>query len=360
MTTPRSRQWLLIVAVCVMLLALLVPSLTEGAVPHQDAVPAYAEEQTILQAEKDVPEPGWGSAASGRVHIDRHFLGQYGDSEANVILQRGGNTWRTLRNGPIATIAGTLILVVPLLIFGFYTMAGPARLDRPESGRQIQRFTAWDRTVHWATAISFLILAATGLIIMFGKNVMLPWMGNELFSWVAVIAKYLHNFVGPLFIVCSVVMFLTYLRRNFFSRQDWQWVRMGGGMGSHRHIRAGFFNAGEKVWFWGGLVLLGLVMSVTGLILDFVTFGQTRYVLQWANYLHVGGATLYIVGAMGHIYMGTLGTPGAYRGMRHGTVDEEWARAHHESWLNEIQSGAHPDGSRPSPVPPGATHQPRH
>lgn len=341
----------------ILMLAFLSASTAFAAVPHKDAVPAYAEEQTILQAEKDVPEPGWNSASSGKVHIDRHFLGQYGASEGNVILQRGGNTWRTLRDGPIATIAGTLLLVVPLLILGFYLLTGPAKLQHPETGQRITRFPAWDRIVHWATAISFLVLAFTGLIIMFGKNLLLPWMGHDVFSWVAIISKYLHNFVGPLFIVCSLFMFFTFLSRNFFERRDWQWIKAGGGLMSHRHVPAGFFNAGEKLWFWGGVVFLGLIMSISGLILDFVTFGQTRYVLQWANYLHIGGATLYIIGALAHIYMGTLGDPLAYHAMRHGTVDAEWAREHHEYWYDELRGGVPPHAPPPVDVPPRPHHR---
>jgi formate dehydrogenase subunit gamma len=150
-------------------------------------------------------------------------------------------------------------------------------------------------------------------------------------------------------------MFFTFVQRNIPRRWDWEWIKKGGGLVTHQHIPAGFFNAGEKLWFWGGVTLLGLLMSVTGLVLDFVTFGQTRYILQWADYLHIVGATLYIVGAMGHIYIGTLGTPGAYHAMRHGSVDEEWARAHHEYWYNEA-GGAGQDGSRP----PGTSPLPRH
>jgi formate dehydrogenase subunit gamma len=122
---------------------------------------------------------------------------------------------------------------------------------------------------------------------------------------------------------------------------------------SHKHVPAGFFNAGEKAWFWFGVTLLGLVMSFSGLILDFVNFGQTRYVLQLANYLHLAGATFYIAAAMGHIYIGTLGTPGAYEAMRHGTVDEEWARAHHAIWYEEVKSGVAPTEPRPT-VPTGS------
>jgi formate dehydrogenase subunit gamma len=345
-----------------LLSTMLLPS-AHANVPNKDAKPAYAEEQTMLQIEADsvVPEPGMTSAASGRVHMDRHFLGQYGTSEGNVIVQRGGNTWRHLRNGPIATVAGIILLAVPLLIFVFYRTVGGAR-EEPPSGRRIQRFTSWERNVHWATAYSFIALAITGIIIMYGKKIMLPWMGHDLFSWVAIISKYLHNFVGPLFIVCSVLMFITFLRRNFFNRRDWQWVKQGGGLVSHKHVPAGFFNAGEKAWFWFGVTLLGIVMSITGLVLDFANFGQTRYVMQVANYLHVAGATLYIAAAMGHIYIGTWGTPGAYQAMREGTVDEAWAQAHHAIWYEQVKNGtapgAHPGGGAPvRPAPrPGPAH----
>lgn len=355
--SSSSLHRLTIAALLMMLFALL-PLLVHAAVPNEDATPAYAEEQTILQAEKDTPEPGWWDAASGRVHVDRHYLGQYGESEGTVILQRGGNTWRTLRNGPIALIAGTLLLVVPLLIFGFWRAVGPARLEHEETGRQIQRFTSWQRLIHWTTAIAFIVLALTGLIIMFGKKALLPWMGHDVYSWVAIISKYLHNFVGPVFILCTVLMFFTFLRENIFRRWDWEWIKRRGGLVSHQHVPAGYFNAGEKLWFWIGVAFLGLIMSVSGLILNFVTVGQTRYILQWANYFHVIGATLYIVAAMGHIYIGTLGTPGAYHAMRYGTVDEEWARSHHAYWYEEVKAGGgrHPD----TPPPRGVSPRPGH
>ncbi len=327
--------------ICALLLA--VPVLAE--VPHKDAKPAYAEEQTILQTERNSPGQGFDSPASGKVHMDRHYLGQYGANEGTVILQRGGNTWRLLRNGPIAMASGFLLLVTPLLILGFYLGFGPDRPAQHETGRRIERFSRWQRWVHWSTAYSFLALAFTGLVILFGKKVLLPWMGNDIFAWFAMLSKLVHNFVGPLFIVCSLIMFVTFVRNNIFRRWDWNWIKRGGGLASHKHVPAGYFNAGEKIWFWGGVVLLGLVMSITGLVLDFVNFGQTRYLLQIADYLHLGGATLYMVGAMGHIYLGTIGTPGAYEAMRHGTVDANWARAHHEIWYDEVTHTA------PTPPP---------
>jgi len=318
-------------------LLLLCSVLAQAEVPDKKAKPAYPEEQTILQAEKGTPEKGYLSAQSGRVHLDRHYLGQYGATEGTVLVQRGGNTWRLLRNGPLAALSGTLILATPLLLFGFYVAHGPARLEHPPSGQRMQRFDLWDRVVHWATAISFLVLAGTGLVILFGKLVLMPWMGHEVFSWLAIVSKYLHNFVGPLFIICSLIMFATFVRRNFFERNDWLWLRKAGGLLSRQEIPAGYFNAGEKLWFWLGVGALGLVMSITGLVLDFVDLGQTRYVLQLADYLHLAGASFYIAGALGHIFLGTVGTPGTYEGMRDGAVDEEWARSHHRLWYERVK-----------------------
>jgi formate dehydrogenase subunit gamma len=342
----RAFQWLL-----PLLMALSLSSAWAG-VPNNRAEPAYAEEQTILQAEKDArsPEPGLTDKDSGRVHIDRHYLGQYGQKEGTVIVQRGGNQWRVWRNGPLATLAGTILVLALLAVFLAMKVVGKLTSD-PDTGRRIQRFTNWERHVHWATAISFIILAVTGLVILFGKKLLIPLVGHDVFSFIAYIFKYLHNFVGPLFILCSVLMFFTFLRRNFFRKIDWRWIKKGGGMLTHEHVPAGFFNAGEKAWFWLGVTLLGLVMSISGLILDFIGFGQTRYVLQIANYLHLLGATFYIAAAMGHIYIGTWGTPGAYHAMRHGDVDEAWAKAHHGIWYDEVKAGV-PPGTFDNRVPP--------
>lgn len=335
--------------VCLALCGMVLAGASLAEVPNKAAKPAYAEEQTILQTEQHDAEPGFGSTASGKVHMDRHYLGAYDDTEGNVLLQRGGNTWRILRNGPIAMATGALLLATPLLIFGFFFAVGPATTVEPPSGRRIERFNRWQRLVHWWTAYSFIALALTGLIIMFGKKIILPWLGHDPYSWVAIIAKYIHNFVGPLFIVCSVAMVITFVKKNFFNRADWPWMKQLGGLINHKHPDAGYFNAGEKVWFWGGVVLLGLIMSLTGLVLDFTNFGQTRYVLQIANYLHIGGAALYIFGSMGHIYLGTLGTPGAYEAMKHGTVDTSWAKSHHRLWYEQVAKQSPPPPSNPAP-----------
>lgn len=298
------------------------------------------EEQTISEHEQMGRSPGPLLPASGKQHFDRHYLGAYGLNERTVILQRGGNTWRHLRNGPLALATGSVLLAMPLLIAAFYFLVGPLVLNGAPAGRAIERFTLWQRVLHWATAMSFFALALSGFLIMFGKRMLLPWLGHDAFFAVAMVSKYVHNFVGPLFIVCSVLLFGAFVKKNLFNRVDWNWLRRGGGMFSKEHVPAEYFNAGEKIWFWGGVTLLGLLMSVTGLVLDFVVFGQTRYMLQVAHVLHVAGAALYLAGAFGHTYIGTIGTPGAYRAMQRGDVDEQWAKEHHSLWYSAVKEGS--------------------
>lgn len=326
----------LLILICLLLALCAGETSAQGSPNPAD----YPEEQTISQPEQNGRQPGALSAASGQRHFDRNYLGPYGMHEQTVILQRGGNTWRHLRNGPLALAAGALLLATPFLIAAFYLLVGPITVTGAPAGRAIQRFTLWQRVLHWATAISFFVLAISGFLLMFGKKLLLPWLGHDVFSDVAMLSKYLHNFVGPLFIVCSVLLFAAFVRKNLFNRVDWNWLRNGGGMFSKKHVPAEYFNAGEKLWFWGGVTLLGLLMSITGLMLDFVVFDQTRYMLQVAHVLHTAGAALYLAGALGHTYIGSLGTPGAYRAMRDGTVDEQWAKEHHSLWYNAVKEGA--------------------
>jgi formate dehydrogenase subunit gamma len=98
------------------------------------------------------------------------------------------------------------------------------------------------------------------------------------------------------------------------------------------------------MWFWGGMVLLGLVLSASGWVLDMIVPGLDYYraTMQIAHVIHGVSAVVMIVLACGHIYMGTIGMEGAYRAMRDGYVDEAWAREHHEIWYDDIQSGKIP------------------
>jgi formate dehydrogenase subunit gamma len=259
--------------------------------------------------------------------------------EAGVLIQDGGQNWRALKNGTVSVWGGWAIVVMMLTIGAFYAWKGTIQLHEAPTGRMVERFTLIERMAHWTTAISFSVLAISGLILGFGKNILIPIFGFHLFSWLATLAKTLHNFIGPLFIVSCVITFVVFLRDNWPKAVDLKWLLSFGGLISGKHVPSEKYNAGEKVWFWGGLMVLGLIVGASGMVLNFPNFGQTRATMQLANLVHLSGSVLFMVGALGHIYMGTLGMAGAFNAMKTGVVDEAWAREHHEIWLNDIKAG---------------------
>ena len=304
---------------------------------QDEAAVAAANKGTQVQRQQDQPynnAPVWREVRSGQ----ENYTNVKG-VETGVLVQSGGETWRAVRNGPVTFYGGIFLIAVPVLIFLYYRRYGPLKLHNQPTGRMIQRFSDWERVVHWSTAISFVVLAITGIIILFGKHVILPIFGHTLFSWLAIISKNLHNFFGPLFIFCVAATFVTFFKDNIWKAYDFVWFKKAGGMFTKEHVPSGRFNAGEKGWFWGGVFLLSIIIAVTGLILDFPNFEQGRGMMQQANVIHAVFAVIYIAASLGHIYMGTLGVEGAYQSMRNGTVDETWAKEHHELWYNDIKSG---------------------
>jgi formate dehydrogenase subunit gamma len=51
--------------------------------------------------------------------------------------------------------------------------------------------------------------------------------------------------------------------------------------------------------------------------------------------VHAVIAILFIALILGHIYIGTLGMEGAFEAMWTGEVDYNWAKEHHDLWLED-------------------------
>jgi len=317
------------------------------ATPKAESPPGAGQTSTAV--------PGWNNPPANWTQLsEKPQYASLPGSEKNVLISGTGREWRALRNGPLTQIGGWLIVIVLAAIIVFYLIKGPVRLKGAPTGRLIERFNAVERAAHWTMAISFVFLALTGLVMFFGKYLILPWLGYTGFSWLTIVSKNLHNFIGPLFIFSIVVGFLIFVKDNLLQSIDWKWIGSFGGMLSGHEMPSGRFNGLEKMWFWGGLTLLGIVMSVTGLILDFPNWNQVRESMQLANVIHLVGGVLFMAAGLGHIYMGTLGMVGAYRAMRDGYVDEEWAKEHHSIWYDEVKQGKRPEkiaGGQPQPAP---------
>jgi formate dehydrogenase subunit gamma len=104
------------------------------------------------------------------------------------------------------------------------------------------------------------VLAISGLVMAFGKFLLLPLIGGVLFGWLTWLLKTAHNFAGPLFAVSMVIVFLAFVRSSWPTRDDVAWVKKGGGLFGGAEPPSHRFNAGEKLVFWGGVVILGIIV----------------------------------------------------------------------------------------------------
>ena len=298
--------------------------------------------QQTAPAQKQVEPPHNNAATWREVRREgqEHYTSVRG-RETGVLVQTLGETWRSLRNGWIIPAAGWLIVAIACGIALLHRRRGPIRLQAKRTGRLIQRFTPVDRVAHWTVAISFCVLGVSGLIMMFGKHVLLPVIGYTLFSWLTQLAKHLHNFIGPVFIAGISLLIVLFAKYAWPRAGDLNWfIKNAGGLLTGSHVPAGKLHAGQKLWFWGGVVVMSVVVAVSGLVMDFPNFDQTRSTMILANVVHSSVAGLLTALALFHIYMGSkIGLEGAYEGMRYGYVDEAWAKEHHELWYQDVKAG---------------------
>jgi formate dehydrogenase subunit gamma len=268
-------------------------------------------------------------------------------------MSSAGEAWRQVRNQWLIPYGGSLLLIIVGAIGIFYWRKGVLGGHEVDTGRVIERFTPLERSAHWLNAIAFCTLAVSGVVMAFGKFFMLPVLGGTLFGWLTYALKNVHNFVGPLFAVSLVVVFVTFVRDNLPRAGDLNWLlRFGGLLGDHE-VPSHRFNAAEKLVFWGGVFGLGLIVVGSGLVMDKLVpgLGETRGQMQVAHMVHATATLLMMAMFIGHIYIGSIGMKGAYSAMKTGYVDEAWAKEHHELWYDDVKAGKIP-AQRSTPAGP--------
>lgn len=282
--------------------------------------------QAAESAEDNNPRANYWRAVRGGV---AGYSSVEGD-EAGVLIHGDGQNWRQFRTRILAPYGGYIMGGVLGLIVVFALVRGRVRLSRGRSGVAVERFTVYQRVIHWFAVSLFLILTLTGLLLLYGRIVLTPLIGLEGLAIVAAASKEIHNLFGPLFGLALLLLFISFARQNLYARGDMTWLARGGGF-FKRHASAGRFNMGEKIWFWM-VILAGLAITVSGLVLDFPILGQDRLAMELAHVVHTSVAVILIAVAFGHVYLATWGTEGTLDGMTRGTVDRNWAEEHHDRW----------------------------
>src|SRR6202008_2963690 len=99
-----------------------------------------------------------------------------------VLIQPDGRIWDHFHQVTLHWFGGIVILGTLAALAAAYFIIGRLRISAGRSGRKVSRFNGFERFAHWLTAVSFVVLGLTGLNITFGKALLLPLLGPEVFS----------------------------------------------------------------------------------------------------------------------------------------------------------------------------------
>jgi formate dehydrogenase subunit gamma len=253
---------------------------------------------------------------------------------ASVLIQPAGRTWDHFHQVTLHWLAAVIILGTLAGLAAAYFILGRIRISAGRAGRKVPRFNSFERFVHWLTAVSFVVLGLSGLNITFGKTLLLPLIGADAFSAFSQAAKYAHDYTSFAFVLGLVLIVVIFIKDNIPDKVDIEWFKQGGGFIKSKHAPARRFNAGEKLVFWGALGA-GVAVSLSGFLLLFPFYVTSIAGMQIAQVVHAIVAVLFVALILGHIYIGTLGMEGAFEAMGTGEVDFNWAKEHHDLWLEE-------------------------
>ncbi|MEM7683757.1 MAG: formate dehydrogenase subunit gamma [Pseudomonadota bacterium] len=345
----------------------------ENAVTNAPAQPGVTRQRDAVEGGNILPAGTEGANSLSTIWGEmRHGVEgtvSIPDPMAARLVQDGGMGWLELRakGGPLQVYGGYALVGILALLALFYLVRGRVRISHGPTDQRIERFKSVERFAHWLLAVSFILLALTGLNLLYGKDWILPLIGKESFALVTNAGKWVHNNVAWAFMLAIVMVFFMWVRHNLPSLLDLRWFAQGGGLVGLGHPPARKFNAGQKLIFWS-VILLGGSISASGISLLFPyeapMFAKTFVILndvgisqlvmgaplateltpieemQYAQIWHTVVAFAMIFIILAHIYIGSVGMEGAFDAMGSGQVDLNWAREHHGLWVDEEQEKA--------------------
>lgn len=200
------------------------------------------------------------------------------------------------------------------------------------NSRDLVRYSAAERANHWLVAITFVLLALSGLAFfhpsfffmtnLFGGG---PW------------TRILHPYIGVIMAVGFIVMFFRFWQNNVMEQRDVEWLKMAPKLVNGEHPvmpEAGKYNGGQKVLFWL-LVLCMIGLTATGVLMWRAWWNLPVTVVRIGSLIHAISAFGLIGLIIAHIYA-AIWTKGTIRAMTRGTVTRAWAKYHHPLWLQKM------------------------
>ncbi len=198
--------------------------------------------------------------------------------------------------------------------------------------KDLQRYTAQERSNHWVVGICFILLALSGLA--FFHPAFFPLA--QLFGG-GVWARILHPFIGVIMAVSFLAAFLRFRNLNRMTPADREWLSRAREMvdgNDHNMPEQGKYNGGQKMMFWA-MSLCVLLLAVSGIFLWRAYFNLPVGIVRLSAVVHAAIAAFMIGIVMVHVYA-AIWTKGTIRAMWYGTVTRAWAKQHHRAWYREV------------------------
>lgn len=219
-----------------------------------------------------------------------------------------GQLFTTLQGQWFWKIFLTIITAVPGVFLLHYLIIGPQHFDH-DSG-QIFYFPLFARVVHFIAAVSFSLLALTGLMMVLGS-----YLGG---GTLVRVARYVHTGMAMVFILPAVLMLIMWFKDMLPHLHDISWMFMLGGYLTKKKepVPAGKYNAGQKMYFWLATVG-GVVMAYSGYIIwgmGTTALDTVRLYAIIHNVLGMATLAFYLT----HVYMVVFAVAGALDSMKTG------------------------------------------
>jgi formate dehydrogenase subunit gamma len=199
---------------------------------------------------------------------------------------------------------------------------------------RIVRYTAGTRINHWIVAISFVLLALSGLALF---HPAMFWL-TALFGggpW----TRILHPFIGCFMVLAFILLAAEFWKDNNLQPRDWVWLRNLQDVVNNReeHLpEVGRYNAGQKLLFFTIVgCLIGLLLSGIIIWRQYFSFYFPIELIRFGALLHAFCGFVLICAIIVHIYA-AIWVKGSIRAMTRGTVSPGWAWKHHRAWFREV------------------------
>ena len=331
--TKRIQRWFTLL-VSVLMLSVTLSAFASETADNQTRSERFGESSVKGELAGFAGADYWRAVRDGQAGYTTSKSPEHG-----VLVSVPGQAWFILKEKWMSPLGALAIFgSIGLVVLAYFTI-GPLRLSKARTGRKIQRWSLVDRTLHWSMAFTFLSLAFTGLMLVYGKHFLKPVISRDIWAMIIYGAKQFHNYVGPLFAILLFTVMIKWWRKSLFTKVDINWfMKMGGMVGKHKgtHPSADFSNGGEKALFWL-LICCGVFIIFSGFILNFPMFEQTRRDMELSNLVHMLASLVLICGFVFHIYVGLVGIEASLEGMVTGEVDETWAKEHHDIWYEKVK-----------------------